>query len=41
VIERERNCFKQKGGKIDEGMKLINDGSKEMKDADKNKMTLH
>jgi hypothetical protein len=32
--------FRAEGRKIDEGMKMINDGSKEMKDADKNKMTL-
>ena len=39
-MERIRNCFKQKGGKIDEGVKVINDDNKEMKDADKNKMTV-
>jgi hypothetical protein len=29
--------FQAEGRKIDEGMKMINDGSEEMKDADKNK----
>jgi len=32
--------FQAEGRKIDGGMKMINDGSEEMKDADKNKMTL-
>jgi hypothetical protein len=40
MIKMKRNCLEQKGGEIDGGMKVINDGSKEMKDADKNKMTL-